>query len=1061
MNRALHTSLVWAAIALGTGKIYAQSSLAGRVVNQEGQAIAGATVTDLATLVKTQTDSDGRFQLSIKADKPRISVSYIGYEEQTLQSFSLSGDLLVTLVPISEQLNEVVVTALGISREKKALGYAVQEVKGSELQTRPTNAVSALSGKVAGLQVISSGGNMGGSSRVLLRGINSIAGNNQPLYVIDGTPIDNSDLNTTSTINGSAGKDVGNLIQDINPDDIASVTVLKGPTAAALYGSRAANGVILITTKKAAKGERVDISVNTGLEFENVVRLPKRQKLYGQGYSTEFKTQEINGKDYQIVDYASDESWGPRLDGQQVLQWYALDPEDAAAYLKTTPWVYPKHDVNYFFRTGLSNTNNLAIAGTSGNTNYRFSYTNKNVRGTVPNATLNRNTLNFSGGTQLGKLRITSNINYVRNSSVGKPWSGASNRNIMLEAFQWGAVQVDYKLLEDYKRADGTPKAWNRTGWQNTPAGKATRFIDNPFWSAYESYLEEQRDRFYGNVGLQYEVNDWLTLNAKAHGDVYNFRSQDRIAVYSRSTSQYEEAANTLNEYNYEFLATANKRWDNWSLVANAGANLRDQKRKVDYAITQGGLVVPNYYNLKNASSVKVDNFRYHTRTPSLYGSVSLGYADYLFLDATLRNDWSSTLPIKNNSFLYPSVTGSVILSQLEALKQLDWLSFAKVRLGWAQVGNATDPYQLAKVYDVEQAFDGRPANSLSQKLNNEFLKPEMTTSWETGAQLQLFRNRLGLDITYYNNDSRNQILAVPVSSSFGYETKVLNAGKINNKGIEVTLTGTPIKGAHLEWNTMLNWSRNQNKIVEIDDMVNTLTLSDALVNLVAREGEAYGQFLGYDFVYTDDGRKVLDKDGLYMKTSQLTPLGSVLPKYIFGFQNQFRYKRFSLGFLIDGRVGGSFFSQTYKVGMYAGILDKTAANNIRETGVVLDGVKADVGFNADGTYTVSNVKENDSRVTAQQWARNEYNGPTAFSIFDATFVKLREVTLGYNFKINNTKTVRDIGVSLYGRNLWNIYTKSKYIDPEFTSSGGNVQGIEGGNIPTPVTYGFNVNVKF
>lgn len=1061
MNRALHTSLVWVAIALGTGQIYAQSTLNGRVVDKEGQAVAGATVTDLATRIKTQTNVEGRFTLSIKADKPAISISYIGYEEQTLNSFSLSENLLITLQPSPEQLNEVVVTALGISREKKALGYAVQEVKGVELQTRPTNAVSALSGKVAGLQVISSGGNMGGSSRVLLRGINSIAGNNQPLYVIDGTPIDNTDLNTTATINGSAGKDVGNLIQDINPDDIQNITVLKGPSAAALYGARAANGAIIITTKKAAKDERVDISVNTGLDLEHVVRLPKRQKLYGQGYSTQFKTQEINGKEYKIVDYASDESWGPRLDGQDVLQWYALDPEDEAAYLKPMPWSYPKDDVGYFFQTGLANTNNLAIAGTAGNTNYRLSYTNKNVRGTVPNAKLSRNNLNFSGGTQIGKLRVTSNLNYVRNSSIGKPWSGASNRNIMLEAFQWGAVQVDYKILEDYKRADGTPRAWNRTGWQNTAAGEATRFIDNPFWSAYESYMEEQRDRFYGNIGAQYEVNDWLNLNAKVHGDIYSFRSQDRIAVYSRSTSQYEEAANTLNEYNYEFLATANKNWDNWSLVANIGANLRDQQRKVDYAITQGGLVVPNYYNLKNASAVKIDNRRYHKRISSLYGSVSLGYQDYLFLDATLRNDWSSTLPTNNNSFIYPSFTGSFVFSQLEGIKQLDWLSFAKLRLGWAQVGNDTDPYQLAKVYEVEQAFDGKPSNSLPQTLNNSVLKPEITSSWETGLQLQFFRNRLGLDVTYYNNDSRNQILPVPVSSSFGYEAKVLNAGKINNKGIEVTLTGTPIRKTDFEWNTVLNWSRNQNRVIHIDDMVNTLTLSDGLVNLVAREGETYGQFLGYDFVYAEDGRKVLDKDGVYMKTSQLVPLGSVLPKYIFGFQNQFRYKGFNLGFLIDGRVGGSFFSQTYKVGMYAGILDKTAANNIRETGVVLDGVKADVDFNADGTYSVGNVRENDTKVTAQQWARNEYNGPTAFSIFDATFVKLREVTLGYNFKINNSKVIKDVGVSLYGRNLWNIYTKSKYIDPEFTSSGGNVQGIEGGNIPTPLTYGFNVNVKF
>lgn len=1061
MNTTILTYLLGITIALSSGTLYAQSQLKGRVVDAQGQAIEGATITDLRSKAQAQSDASGTFTIASEGSQLSLSIKYIGYEERVLTNISAAEQLLVELRPTAAELSEVVVTALGISREKKALGYAIQEVKGAELQTRPTNALSALSGKVAGLQVVSSGGNMGGSSRVTLRGINSIAGNNQPLYVVDGTPIDNTDLNSAGTINGSAGKDVGNLIQDLNPDDIENISVLKGPSAAALYGSRAANGVILITTKRAKGGERVDISVNTGLDFENIVRLPKRQQLYGQGYATSFQTQEIGGTTYKIVDYASDESWGPRLDGTDVLQWYALDPEDEAHYLKATPWVYPKNDVSYFFRTGLANTNNLSIAGSSGNTNYRLSYTNKNVRGTTPNASLGRNSLNFSGGTQFGKLRVTSNINYIRNSSIGKPWTGASNRNIILEAYQWGAVQVDYKLLEDYKRADGTPRAWNRTGWQNTAAAEATRFIDNPFWSAYESYMEERRDRFYGNIGLQYELNDWLSVQGKVHGDIYNFQSEDRIAVYSRSASQYEEAGNSLNEYNYEFLATAKKNWDSFSFVANVGANLRDQQRKTEYAVTQGGLVVPNYYNLKNAEAVKIDNRKYHKRVSSIYGNVSLGYQDFLFLDATLRNDWSSTLPVDNNSFIYPSVTGSFVLSSLDAFRRLDWLSFAKTRLGWAQVGNDTDPYQLYKAYEVEQAFEGRPSNSLPKVLNNPLLKPEITSSWEAGFEAQFFRNRLGFDITYYNNNSRNQILPVPVSSGFGYEAKVLNAGKINNKGLELVLRGTPVRKENFEWNSALNWSKNSNEVVHIDDMVNTLTLSDGLVNLVAREGEAYGQFLGYDFVYAADGRRVLGADGLYMRTSQLVPLGSVLPKYSFGFQNQFSYKRLNIGVLVDGRVGGSFFSQTYAVGMYSGILDKTAANNVRETGLVLDGVKADVDFHADGTYTVSNLAENDTRVTAQQWARNERNGPTAFAIFDGTFVKLREVTIGYSFKLSPNSALKGLGVSLYGRNLWNIYTKSKYIDPEFTSSGGNVQGIEGGNIPTPVTYGFNANFKF
>ncbi|WP_343565593.1 SusC/RagA family TonB-linked outer membrane protein [Sphingobacterium sp.] len=1063
--------VVLAALCLSTGTLYAQSTIKGKVVDNNNAPIQGATITEITSKKQVQTDANGLFELPSNGNSISIQVQYIGFDSKTVQT-NPSGLTTIQLSPTSSQLDEVVVTALGISREKKSLGYAVQEVKSTELQTRPTNALSALSGKVAGLQVTTSGGNMGGSSHVSLRGINSIAGNNQPLYVVDGTPIDNTDFNSTSTINGSAGKDVGNMIQDLNPDDIENISVLKGATAAALYGSRAANGVIMITTKRASKGEKVEISLNTGIDFENIVRLPKRQHLYGQGYSTSFQTQNIAGTDYKIVDYAADESWGPKLDGTPVLQWYNLNPEDEANYLKPSPWLYPKNDVSYFFRTGVANTNNFAIAGNSGNTNYRFSYTNKNVTGTTPNSNLHRNAFNFSGGTQLGKLKINSTFNYIRSSALGRPWTGASNRNIILEAFQWGAVQVDYKILENYKRADGTPLAWNRTGWQNTPAAEATRFIDNPYWSAYESYMEDSRDRFYGNIGAEYAVNKWLTLGAKVHGDIYSFQAQDRIAVYSRSASQYEETNNKLNEYNYEFIATAKKNWDKFSLIAFAGGNIRDKKSQNNYAITQGGLIIPNYYNLKNASAIKVDNFSYHKRIASVFGSVSLGYNDLLYIDATIRNDWSSTLPTSNWSYVYPSVAGSFLFSNLAAFKNLSWLSFGKLRLGWSDVGNDTDPYQLAKAYNPDQPFEGSPSYTLPPIKPNNNLLPERTSSWETGINLQLFKNRLGLDLTYYNNNSRNQILAVPVSSSFGYEGKWLNAGRINNKGIEIVLNGTPIKNENFSWDATINWAKNKNKVVKLDDQVNTLSLSSSLIQLVAREGESYGQFLGNDFVYAPDGQRVLEKDtqdkdgkliknSTYMKTSQLVPLGSILPDFTFGIQNSFRYKNFALGFLVSGRVGGKFFSQTYKVGMYSGILDKTAANNIRETGIVLDGVKGDVTFHSDGTYDVKNITPNTTNIDAQQWSRNEYNGPTTFSIFDATYVKLREVTLGYNFKLANVKVIKNIGVSVYGRNLWNIYTKSKYIDPEFTSSGGNVQGIEGGAIPLPVTYGFNVNLKF
>jgi len=1034
----------------------------GRVTDASGTGLPGVTIQVKGNVqTGTLTDVDGYYSISVERSNYLV-FSYLGFETHQVQILS-NNQVDVVLKESSTELNEVVVTSLNIPREKKALGYAVQNVSGKALETRPTNALSALSGKISGLQVISSGGNMGGSSRVTLRGINSITGNNQPLYIIDGVPLDNTDMNTSSTINGSAGKDVGSTIQDINPDDIADITVLKGPSAAALYGTRAANGVILITTKKGDRSDdRIDIQVNTGIEFENVVRLPKRQKLYGGGYSDTFQKVTIDGTEYNIVDYAADESWGPKLDGTPVLNWYNLDPEYTGDYLNPQPWVYPKSDVSDFFRTGISNTNNIALSKNSARGAFRVSFTNKNVKGTVPNSSLSRNSVNISGSTKGDLISFFGNATYTNNKSTGRPWTGASNRNIMLEAYQWGQVQVDYKKLSEYKRADGTPRSWNRTSWENTTDGEKTKYIDNPYWSAYESYLKENRDRLYGNVGLVVTPTKWLSLTGRINGDIYQYSSQDRIAYYSRSQSMYQEYSQKFDEFNYEFLATSNNRWGDHSLVANVGANYMRRNRRVSDIQTSGGLTIPEYYSLNNASSVIINPSTglYKKAISSIYGSFSYGWKSMLYVDGTIRNDWSSTLPKDENSFLYPSLTGSFVFTELPALKNQNWLTFGKVRLGWAEVGNDTDPYQLYKTYEAQAAFDGNISYTLPEKLNNPELKPEITSSWEAGLQLQFLNNLIGLDVTYYNNNTRNQIISLPTSDAFGYSYKLINAGKINNKGIEATLTVNPIRQKDWDWTAIANFSKNSNKIIKLSDAVNTLQLSNTLVSLVAEEGESYGQIKGYDFVYAPDGQKVVNSDGVYMRTEQFTSLGSVLPDFLWSFQNQIRYKDFTFGFLIDSRIGGKFFSQTYKVGMYSGILEATAANNIREDGIVVDGVTGDVAFNPDGTYTVTNTAANDKRVTAQAWAQNHYNGPTAYTVFDATFIKLRELTLGYTFKLPKWK-IESVTVTAYARNLWNIYTKSKDIDPELTNSSGNVQGIEGGNIPVPVTYGLNLGFKF
>lgn len=624
-------------------------------------------------------------------------------------------------------------------------------------------------------------------------------------------------------------------------------------------------------------------------------------------------------------------------------------------------------------------------------------------------------------------------------------------------------VQIDYRKLSEYKRADGTPRAWNRTGYRNTIDDEKTKYIDNPYWSAYESYLEEDRDRLYGNVGLKITPTDWLTVTGRINGDIYQYNSQDRIAVYSRSQSSYSEYSQKYNEFNYELLATAIRNWSQHSIVANLGTNYLQRSRRVSDIVTSGGLIVPDFYSLSNATSTIINPSTgiYNKELASVFGSFSYGWRSLLFLEGTLRNDWSSTLPKENNSYLYPSLTSSVILSELAGLNGNSWLSFAKFRLGWAQVGNDTDPYQLYKVYEALPAINGNIAYTLPSQLNNLNLKPEITSSVETGLQLQFFKNKLGLDITYYDNTSRNQIISLPTSDAFGYASKLINAGKINNSGVEVTLTANPVQTKDFDWHSVVNFSKNTNKIIKLSDAVSKLDLSTSLVSLSAQEGQSYGQLFGYDFVYAPDGRRVVGSDGLFMRTQQLQPLGSVLPDFLWGFQNQFRYKNFNLGFLIDSRIGGKFFSQTYKVAMYSGILPETAANGIRETGVVSDGVKADVVFNADGSYTVSNISENTTNVSAQAWSRNQYNGPTAFSIFDATFVKFRELTLGYNFKLPQGSAIENINASLYARNLFYLYRDSKIIDPELTNSGGNVQGIEGGNLPSPITYGLNLSFKF
>lgn len=1044
------------------GVAYAQNrQVTGRVTSSEdGAPIAGVSVAIQGATTATQTDNSGSFSINAESSNYLI-FTYVGYDSHTV-SVGNRSVINVVLTGGDRALDEVVVTALGISREKKSLGYASQEVTGETLTAgRGGNALASLSGNVAGATISSPSSSLGGSTRIILRGVGSLTGENKPLIVIDGVPMDNSNYNSTNTERGAGGRDYGDAAFDINPDDIESINVLKGGPASALYGARASNGVLLIETKRAQTG-RDNIVVNTGVTFESLGVTPRLQNQYGGGFSTDLEQANINGQTYNLVDYGADESWGPKLEGQQVLHWDAFDPDDPDNYLKTRPWAYPKDDYKTFFNTGVNYTNSVALSKSYQNTNARLSLSNISQTGIVPNSELKRTTAALNIDNKFSdKLTATGNINYVRTDGFNRPEIGYGDNSIGQKMFQWGQNQLDYGRLKNYRTITGEQKSWNRSSWDDA----APKYSDNPYWTIHENTANDLRNRFYGNVGLKYDITPGLYAVGNIYGDNYTLNINSQVAVGSQAVSQFSEAIRQHTEMNYEARVHFDKRWDMFSLNTFVGVNRRNTTRNSLTSNTSGGLVVPNLYTINNsAEAPSIVSAKYNKRVNSLYGNFSAGYADLVFMDFGWRNDWSSTLPEHNNSYFYPSVTGSLVFSQLT---ELEWLNFGKIRAGWSQVGNDTEPYNLIDVY-TNAVFDnttylGVPyfMNSLS-KLNDQ-LRPETKRSYEFGLELQTLNNRLGLDFTYYNEETTDLIMNVSTGAETGYTSKVMNAGVAVNKGVEVMLTGVPVRTEDFEWNINLNFSRNKNTVIDLYGDLQSLNLANAPFNasLVAYKGEAYGQIYASDFIYDAEGNKVVGSTGLYL-SSEVTSLGSILPDYNAGLRNSVRYKDFSLSALIDVQKGGKFFSISNMFGSYTGVLKETAESNVREEGVLVEGVTGDVQRNSDGTYTVTNTANNTEKVSAQDYFGHYYSGPTAQNVFDADYIKLREVSLSYNVPRQWTGSVGQLTVSGFARNLATWGLANKDFDPEMATSGsGNIQGFEGGNLPASKTFGLNLKLQF
>jgi TonB-linked SusC/RagA family outer membrane protein len=1029
------------------------------IASSDGQPVPGVSVLVKGSKVGTQTDVQGHFAISANA-KDVLTISYVGFNTQEVQ-VNGTQPLRIVLQEAANSLNEVVVTALNISKDKKSLGYAVQGLKSKDIsEAKETNLVNALSGKIAGLQVTGSQGDMG-SSRIVIRGETSVSGNNQPLFVVDGVIVDNSQFLGT---NGS--RDFANAISDLNSEDIESISVLKGPNAAALYGSRAAAGVILIKTKTGKGTKGVGITINSNTSFATLKVFPDYQNEFGQGANGKFSY--VDGKGGGIND-GVDESWGPPLDGRLIPQFNS----NGAA----VPFIAHPNNVRDFFNTGATYNNGVALSGSGEKFDYRMSYNNLHQTGVVPNTAQGRNSFLLNSTFRPNsKLTITTIANYIKDDAANLPGAYGKRATSTMLQFTWFGRQVDVDQLKNYRDANG-----NNINWNNN-------YYSNPYFIANENTVGQYKNRFIGSVELNYKIIKGLSANFRTGTDYYNDRRKIKVA-YGTSGSpfgSYEEDAYTVNETNTEGrLQYTKKMTDDLSLDVFGGGNistiLNEQNDQVAPKLAVAGL-----YTLSNSRDPLVSsNYYGKLKTYSYFGSAQIGFRNYAFLNITGRNDWSSTLPTANLSYFYPSVNGSLVLSEALNLKS-DALSYLKLRGGWSKVGKATTPYQLINTYNFTAPFDSNPQQSAAGINLNPDLKPETTTSGEAGIEAGFLKDRIRFDLSVYNTNSINQILSVDVSQSTGYSQQLINGGRINNKGLEIQLTATPVKSRDFNWDVTFNYSRNKSNVISLDaaGKLQSYTLgTNRTVQVLAAVGKPYGALYGTAYTRDASGQIVIGDNGTPVFNATKQYLGKYTPDWQGSINNSFSYKGINLGFLVDARIGGSIYSNTNRTGTYTGVLastlpgrgaanggltyyypgNNTASAAVQVTGgaaapagaTVYDDGMIFKGVKADGT-------PNTSIVPAQSYYKGFTNIDEAFT-YSASYVKLREVKLGYTLP---SKWVKGIGlqaatVSLVGRNLFILHKNVPNIDPETAFNTGNAQGLEDLTLPTVRNLGFNINLNF
>lgn len=1069
MKKLLFTlSLVLGTIALAM----AQRTVTGKVTGDDGVALIGATILVKGTNVGTVTDIDGNFSIRVPADAGTLMISYTGFQSEEV---ALGASNVVDVVLKGGQvLDEVVVTALGVTRYKNELPYSAQKVDGSEISgARDANVVNALSGRVAGLNV-KRNNNFGGSTNIVLRGSKSLTGDNQAMFVIDGVPIDNANTNTTNQTTGRGGFDYGNAANDINADDIESITVLKGAAATALYGSRASNGVVMITTKKGRQDKGIGVTLNLGANFGNIDKSTfiKYQTRYGGGYGAYYEDPtgfflyrdiDKDGTDDLVMPTSEDASYGGKFDPNLlVYQWDAFDPS-SPYFGQARPWVAASNLPETFFETSVGTSNSIFIDGSNDKGYFKLGYTYADDDGILPNSNITKNLVNFSADYKLtDRLKVFSSVNFTSTDGLGRYGTGYDSKNQMGSFRQWWQVNVD---VEEQRAAYERTKqnvTWN---WAD-PTDLVPIYWDNIYWVRYENYENDHRDRYFGYLGATYNITNWLDITGRVSLDQYNELQEERIAVGSVDVSQYSRFNRSYQETNFDLLLQTRQLNLTESLKFDAliGTNIRKNKISSIRATTNGGLILPRLYSLSNTKNpLQAPTESYNQlEVDGIFGKIGFVYDNWAVLDLSMRRDQASSLPADNNIYYYPSASLGLIFSRF--IPENDAFTFGKLRLNYAQVGNTAPPLSVLDVYNLNTAFGDAAVASVPTTKNNSDLKPEQTKSYEAGLELRFLKDRLGVDVTYYKMNTVDQIIPASVSKATGYSAKYINAGDVENKGVELQVFARPVNLKDFKWRIDLNWARNRNKVLDLGGIDNLQLASlQGGVTINAALNEPFGTIRGKDFIYDDKGNKVVGSNGRYLQSATSSEIiGNVNPDWTGGMYNTLTYKGFTLGFLIDVRKGGDIWSLDRYYGLATGLPEETGGkndlgNDLRLPldeggGVIMPGVKEDGSVN-------------DIRVAATTYGTFGYRyNPNAAFVYDASFVKLREATLTFDFPKSifaRVNAIKGMSLGIYGRNLWIIHKNLPDADPEDGFSSGNVQGYQGGAYPTVRVMGFNLNVKF